>query len=141
MVQRPDLFASVYCGVPLLDLLRYTEFILGKVWTVEFGDPASEDEFHWIYPSSPYHNVIDGISYPAVLFYTALSDNRTHPSHALKMAARVQCATSAEISDHPVLLRIDRQAGHGYGLSIETLVEIRTNQIIFHAKHTGLDLE
>jgi len=144
MVQRPDLFASVYCGVPLLDMVRYVESTIGKYWTGEFGDPSVEEEFQWIYPISPYHNVRENISFPAVLFYTALGDIRADPSHALKTAARVQQATSAEIDVHPILLRVDKDVGHsayGLGLSTEKLVEIRSNQVIFHAKHTGLNLE
>jgi len=144
MVQRPDLFASVYCGVPLLDLLRYVEFSIGKFWISEFGDPSVEDDFRWIYPISPYHNVREAIPYPAVLFYTALGDHRADPSQALKTAARVQQATSAEIDIHPILLNVDKHAGHGsagHGLSTEKLVEMRSNQVIFHARHTGLKLE
>ncbi|MHA1935104.1 MAG: prolyl oligopeptidase family serine peptidase [Candidatus Thorarchaeota archaeon] len=144
MVQRPDLFASVYCGVPLLDLVRYIESTIGKFWIPEFGDPYVEEEFQWIYTISPYHNVREAIPYPAVLFYTALGDHRADPSHALKTAARVQQATSADIDMHPILLSVDKDVGHsafGLGLSTEKLVEIRSNQVIFHAKHTGLNLE
>ncbi|MFW9956367.1 MAG: prolyl oligopeptidase family protein [Candidatus Thorarchaeota archaeon] len=144
MVQRPDLFASVYCGVPLLDLLRYVEFTIGKFWVGEFGDSSVEEDFQWMYPISPYHNVRENVSYPAAIFYTALGDHRADPSHALKMAARIQKATSAGIDIQPILLRVDKDVGHsadGLGLSTEKLVEIRSNQVIFHAKHTGLNLE
>ncbi|MFW9805897.1 MAG: prolyl oligopeptidase family protein [Candidatus Thorarchaeota archaeon] len=139
LVQRPDLFSSVYCAVPLLDMLRYTKFTVAKLWMSEYGNPEMEDEFQWIYPISPYHNVIDGLPYPAVLFYTALGDIRCDPSHAMKMAARVQESTSNKIEEQPILLSVNREAGHGVGLSIKNLVEIRTKQVIFFAKHTGLN--
>lgn len=139
LVQRPDLFASVYCAVPLLDMLRYTEFSVARIWMSECGNPDVEEEFKWIYETSPYHNVKENVQYPAVLFYTAVGDVRADSAHALKMAARLQRASSP-LSTHPILLSTDRQAGHGVGLSTEKLVEIRTNQVLFHAKHTGLDL-
>jgi len=138
LVQRPDLYASVYCGVPLLDMVRYTEFTLAKIWMSEFGNPEIEEEFRWLYSYSPYHHIPEEFQNPAVLFYTALGDIRVDPSHAMKMAARIQ--RTVQKNGNPILLSIDRQAGHGVGLSTEKLVEIRTNQVIFHAKHTGLDL-
>ena len=138
LVQRPDLFASVYCAVPLLDMVRYTEFTLAKIWMSECGNPEIEEEFRWLYSYSPYHHIPEAFQNPSVLFYTALGDIRVDPSHAMKMAARIQRAVQK--NGNPILLSIDRQAGHGVGLSTEKLVEIRTNQIIFHAKHTGLDL-
>lgn len=105
----------------------------------EYGNPEVEEEFNWIYETSPYHNVKEDVQYPAVLFYTAVGDVRADPAHALKMAARLQRASS-QSSTHPILLSTDRRAGHGVGLPTEKLVEIRTNQVLFHARHTGLDL-
>ncbi len=139
-VQRPDLFSSVYCAVPLLDMVRYTKFTLAKIWMSEFGNPEVEEEFGWLFSYSPYHHVIEDTSYPAVLLYTALGDIRCDPTHAMKMAAKMQTATRSEITNRPILLSVDHEAGHGDGLSTEKLVEIRTNQVLFHAKHTGLDL-
>jgi prolyl oligopeptidase len=139
LVQRPDLFSSVYCAVPLLDMIRYTKFTLAKVWMSEYGNPEIEEEFSWLFSYSPYHHVIENTQYPAVLLYTALGDIRCDPMHAMKMAARLQAATNSEIINRPIVLSIDHEAGHGVGLSTEKLVEIRTNQVIFHGKHTGLD--
>ena len=139
-VQRPELFSSVYCAVPMLDMVRYTKFTLMKIWMSEYGNPEIEEEFGWLFSYSPYHHVIEDTRYPAVLFYTALGDIRCDPTHAMKMGARMQTSTSSEITDRPIILSIDREAGHGVGLSTEKLVEIRANQVIFHARHTGLDI-
>lgn len=140
LVQRPDLFSSVYCAVPLLDMVRYTKFTVAKIWMSEIGNPEIEEEFGWLYSYSPYHHVIEDTPYPAVLFYTALGDIRVDPTHAMKMTARMQAATRSDIINRPIVIRVDHEAGHGVGLSTEKLVEIRTNQVVFHAKHTGLDL-
>jgi len=140
LVQRPDLFSSVYCAVPLLDMVRYAEFTLAKIWMSEYGNPEIEEEFGWLFSYSPYHHVIKETQYPAVLLYTALGDIRCDPMHAMKMTARLQAVTSSKIIDQPVILSVDYQAGHGVGLSTGKLVEIRANQVVFHARNTGLDL-
>jgi len=139
-VQRPELFSSVYCAVPILDMVRYTEFTVAKIWMSEYGNPEIEEEFGWLFSYSPYHHVIKDTRYPAVLLYTALGDIRCDPTHAMKMAARMQTATSSEITTRPIVLSVDHEAGHGVGLSTEKLIEIRTNQVIFHARHTGLEV-
>ncbi len=141
LVQRPELYASVYCAVPLLDMLRYPEFTVAKIWMSYWGNPKVKEEFDWLYPYSPYHNVRKDATYPPVLFYSAMGDIRVDPSHAMKMAASMQEAIESHDTDHPILLKVDRGAGHGVGLSSEKLVEIRTDQVIFHAKHTGLTLK
>ena len=108
--QRPDLCRAVISAVPLTDMLRYHKFQFAKSWTMEYGDPDKPEEFAWIRPYSPYHNVKDGTAYPAILLTAGLKDGRVNAFHARKMAAQWQRATS---SDHPVLLRIDRKGGHG----------------------------
>ncbi|MHA1450893.1 MAG: prolyl oligopeptidase family serine peptidase, partial [Candidatus Hodarchaeales archaeon] len=62
-VQRPDLWQAVYCGVPLLDMLRYTRFSIAKFWIPEYGDPAKFEEFKWLREYSPYHNVKAKVDY------------------------------------------------------------------------------
>ena len=112
LTQRPDLCRAVVCEVPLLDMLRYHHFQVAKLWIAEYGSADDADQFRWLHAYSPYHRVVVGERYPAVLLTTALGDTRVDPMHARKMAARLQAATA---SDLPVLVRVDEDAGHGLG--------------------------
>ncbi|WP_312239761.1 prolyl oligopeptidase family serine peptidase [Pantoea sp.] len=86
----PQLFGCIVCDVPLLDMARYTELSAGASWMAEYGDPSKPKEWEYIKTFSPYHNLNAQQPYPAVLFNTATSDDRVHPAHARKMAARMQ---------------------------------------------------
>ncbi len=112
LTQRPDLFRAVVCQVPLLDMVRYHQFLIARLWIPEYGSADDPKAFEWLYAYSPYHKVKDGTTYPAVLLEAAESDTRVDALHARKMAARLQAATA---SDRPVLLRLESKAGHGAG--------------------------
>jgi prolyl oligopeptidase len=116
VTQRPELFRAVVCAVPVLDLLRYQLFDGGSLWVPEYGSAEDPDDFAYLLKYSPYHQVRQGIRYPAILLMTADTDNRVNPMHARKMAARLQSATS---STRPILLRTERKTGHGFGKSVE----------------------
>ncbi|MGC2975991.1 prolyl oligopeptidase family serine peptidase [Brevibacterium sp. FAM 25378] len=90
LTQYPDLFGAVSCGVPLLDMARYTKLSAGYSWKAEYGDPDVAEDWAFIREFSPYHLLEDGQSYPPVLFWTATSDDRVGPVQARKMAARMQ---------------------------------------------------
>jgi prolyl oligopeptidase len=109
LTQRPDLFRAVICGVPLLDMVRYHRFGAGMTWVDEYGSAETEAGFRTLHAYSPYHRVRPGTVYPTVLFLSADTDDRVDPLHARKMAAALQAATKGG----PVLLRIERNAGHG----------------------------
>ncbi len=115
ITQRPDLFRAGVSMVPLTDMIRFPLFRLGKLWVGEYGDIAKEDEFHALYAYSPYHQVRAGTAYPAMLYTTAPNDTRVDPMHARKMVAALQSANAGREGAHPVLLRIDQEAGHGAG--------------------------
>ncbi|HTJ81967.1 MAG TPA: prolyl oligopeptidase family serine peptidase [Polyangiaceae bacterium] len=108
MTQRPDLFAGVVCGVPLLDMIRYTEFGSGRTWISEYGSADDEAEFKALYAYSPYHHVKKGTKYPALLMLTADSDDRVDPMHARKFAAAIEDASTGG----PVYVRMEKNAGH-----------------------------
>jgi prolyl oligopeptidase len=112
LVQRPDLFNAVVCRVPLLDMLRYQNFRVARLWIAEYGSAEDAAQFPALYAYSPYHHVQDGAPYPATFLLTAEGDSRVDPMHARKMAARLQAANSA---DSPILLRVETAAGHGVG--------------------------
>ena len=120
ITQRPDLFRAVVCQVPLLDMLRYQNFQIAKLWIPEYGSADDAKQFEWLYAYSPYHHVKKGTDYPAILFLTADSDTRVDPMHAKKMTALLQADNGG---GNPVLLRIERKAGHGVGKPISKLVE------------------
>ena len=122
LTQRPDLFRAVVCQVPLLDMLRYQNFQIAKLWIAEYGSSDDPQQFEYLYAYSPYHHVKAGTQYPAVLFMTAESDTRVDPMHAVKMAALLQ-AEAANGLDRPILLRVDSKAGHGVGKPITKLVD------------------
>jgi prolyl oligopeptidase len=89
MLQRPELFGAVLCQVPLLDMQRYHRLLAGASWMAEYGNPDLADEWAWIARYSPYQNVQAGMLLPPVLFTTSTRDDRVHPGHARKMAARM----------------------------------------------------
>jgi prolyl oligopeptidase len=89
MLQRPELFGAVVCSVPLLDMKRYHQLLAGASWMAEYGDPDQPDQWAWISRYSPYQNVRSGMKLPPVLFTTSTRDDRVHPGHARKMAARM----------------------------------------------------
>ena len=90
MMQRPELFGAVVSQVPLLDMQRYHKLRAGASWMAEFGDPDKPEDWATMRLWSPYHNVRPGLELPAVLFTTSTRDDRVHPGHARKMAARLR---------------------------------------------------
>ncbi len=122
LTQRPDLFQAVVCQVPLLDMLRYQQFQIAKLWILEYGTSDDPKQFAYLHAYSPYHHIKAGTVYPAILFMTAESDTRVDPMHAVKMAARLQ-AEAANGPERPILLRVDAKAGHGVGKPITKLVD------------------
>lgn len=90
LTQRPDLYAAIDCGVPLFDMKRYTNLGAGASWIGEYGDPDKPEEWAYISKYSPYQNLKKDESYPKVLFYTSTLDDRVHPAHARKAAAKME---------------------------------------------------
>jgi len=138
LTQRPDLFAAVYCAVPLLDMLRYQNFRIARFWIAEYGSAEDPVQAEWLREYSPYHNVRAGVRYPPVLFTTAEGDSRVDPMHARKMAALLQA--QSEDPESVVLLRVDRDAGHGIGKPFDKQVDDLADQYAFLAWRTGLSL-
>ncbi|MEY3476703.1 MAG: hypothetical protein RLY65_1103 [Pseudomonadota bacterium] len=89
MLQKPDYFAAVVCQVPLLDMKRYHLLLAGASWMAEYGNPEIADEWAWISAYSPYQNVKPQQKLPPILLMTSTRDDRVHPGHARKMAARM----------------------------------------------------
>ena len=89
LTQRSDLFAALDIGVPLLDMLRYNKLLAGASWMGEYGNPDVPEDREFIEKYSPYQNLDEDQEYPKVLFYTSTLDDRVHPGHARKMAAKM----------------------------------------------------
>ena len=132
ITQRPDLFRAVVCQVPLLDMLRYQNFQIAKLWIPEYGSAENPDQFKWLYAYSPYHHVKAGTEYPATLFMTGDFDTRVDPMHAKKMAAEMQAeAKNGQSKTRPILLRIESKAGHGAGKPVTKQIEEFTDVYSF----------
>ena len=89
LTRRPDLYGAVVCGVPLTDMRRYHKLLAGASWMAEYGDPDDPDMWSYMRTYSPYHNLEAETAYPATFFFTSTRDDRVHPGHARKMAARM----------------------------------------------------
>ncbi len=129
LTQRPDLFAAVICSYPLLDMVRYHNFLVAKYWVPEYGSSDSAEQFKYLYAYSPYHHVKAGTKYPSVLFISGDSDTRVAPLHARKMTALMQAATAG--SDRPILLHYDTAAGHSGGTPTSKQIENTTDELSY----------
>jgi len=128
MTQRPDLFGAIWCGYPLLDMLRYQNFEMGRTWTTEYGSSDDPTQFAYIRAYSPYQNVKPGTKYPAIMFFTGDGDTRVDPMNARKMTPLMQ---SASTSGRPILLHYSIKGGHSAGISQTQLVEDYADEMSF----------
>lgn len=129
VVQRPELFRAAIVGVPLLDMLRYQSFLMARYWVPEYGSAEDAKHFEFLRAYSPYHQVKKGVAYPAVFLTAGENDSRVHALHARKMAALLQASSASDPAEKPVLLWVDREAGHGQGkplnLKLRDAVDLR----------------
>jgi prolyl oligopeptidase len=132
ITQHPELFRVALCGVPLLDMVRYHLFGSGKTWISEYGSADDAAQFKALYAYSPTHHVKAGTKYPSVLLLSADSDDRVDPMHARKFAAELQAASTGG----PVLLRIEKHAGHGGADLVKSAVEARADEYAFALAET-----
>ncbi len=128
LTQRPELWGAVWVGYPLLDMLRYQNFLVGRTWTTEYGSSDDPTQFPYIYKYSPYQHVVAGAKYPAVMFFTGDGDTRVDPMNARKMTPLVQTSTG---SGRPVLLHYSLKGGHSAGVSQTQLVEDYADEMGF----------
>ena len=128
MTQRPDLFGAIWCGYPLLDMLRYQKFEFGRLWTTEYGNAENQKDFAYIVKYSPYQSVKAGTKYPAIMFFTGDSDTRVDPMNARKMTALMQASAG---NDRPILLHYSLKGGHSAGVSLTQLVDDQADELGF----------
>jgi prolyl oligopeptidase len=134
ITQHPELFRAVVSHVGIYDMLRCELHPNGAFNVTEFGSVKDEAQFKALYAYSPYHRVKDGTPYPAVLLMTGSNDGRVDPANSLKMAARLQAATSGR----PVLLEVDFGSGHGLGDSLSKAIERQAEVYAFLFDQLGV---
>jgi prolyl oligopeptidase len=130
-VQRPDLFNAVVCQVPLLDMRRYHTLLAGASWMAEYGNPDLPADWDVISRYSPYQNVKPGVHYPKVLFTTSTRDDRVHPGHARKMAAKMIA------QGHPVLYYENIEGGHGGAADNEQRAHLQALEYVYLWQQLG----
>lgn len=109
LTRYPERFGALFCTIPLIDMRRYTKLLAGASWTAEYGDPDNPKDWAFIQHFSAYHNADAGKSYPPILIATTRRDDRVHPAHARKMAAKLQKLGYEARFYEPAA------GGHGYG--------------------------
>jgi prolyl oligopeptidase len=109
LTRYPERFGALFCTIPLIDMRRYTKLLAGASWIAEYGDPDKPEEWAWLQTYSAYHAAVPGKRYPPILLATTRRDDRVHPGHARKMAAKLQAMGYEAYFYEPAA------GGHGYG--------------------------
>ena len=127
MTQRPDLFQVAFPRVGVLDMLRYHEFTIGWAWAADYGRSDDAEAFKYLVKYSPLHN-LKKVNYPATMVMTADHDDRVVPAHSFKFAAELQ---KQHTGKDPVVIRIDKSAGHGAGKPTSKAIEEAADALSF----------
>ncbi len=135
ITQRPDLFKAAVCAVPLLDMIRFHNFLIARYWIPEYGDPDKKEDFQNILTYSPYHNIRSGLDLPTTLVTAGENDTRVDPLHAKKFVAAVQNNVGQQ---NPFMLYMDYDSGHGSGKSTAQTIEDIEFQYRFIMCHLGM---
>lgn len=138
MTQRPDLFGACLPAVGVMDMLRFHKFTAGRFWVDDYGSADDPEQFQALYAYSPYHNIEDGVEYPATMVTTADTDDRVVPGHSFKFAARLQAAQGG---DEPILIRIETRAGHGAGKPTAKVIEEIADMWAFLVEELEMEME
>lgn len=137
ITQRPELFRAAVCMVPMLDMLRYHLFDNAHVWSEEFGTAEDREDFEALRRYSPYHQVRDGVAYPATMIVSGDADRNCNPLHARKMTARLQAANSSGL---PTFLDYSPFRGHSPVLPLSERVEALTDRMAFLCEQLQLTI-
>jgi prolyl oligopeptidase len=135
VTQHPDLFRAVVSSVGIYDMLRVELAPNGAFNVTEFGTVKNPEQFKALYAYSPYHHVVDGTKYPAVLMMTGANDGRVAPYHSRKMTARLLAANKSE---NPILLRTSSSAGHGVGTALSERIKQSADIYAFLSAQLGM---
>jgi prolyl oligopeptidase len=136
LTQHPGMVRAVVSHVGIYDSLRTELEPNGDFNITEFGTVKNRDQFEALYAYSPYHHVVDGTRYPAVLMLTGDNDGRVNPFHSRKMIARLQAANK---SKYPILLRTTSAAGHGIGTALDERIAEEADVYVFLFNQLGMN--
>ena len=136
ITQRPDLMKAIYCGVPLLDMIRYHKSKIANIWKEEYGSAEVEEQFKYILKYSPYHNVRPGTKYPAIIVTAGINDARVDPYHARKFVGALRDANS---SNAPILLQVQQSSGHGGGTQLSIIAGQSADKMAFLMDQVGME--
>lgn len=137
--QRPDLCKVAFPAVGVMDMLRYHKFTIGFGWSRDYGTSEdSREMFQYLYRYSPLHSIKEGVNYPAVMITTADHDDRVVPAHSFKYAAALQ-SVAGSFTKHPLIIRIEREAGHGAGKPTQKMIEEVADQYSFMFYNMGIE--
>jgi prolyl oligopeptidase len=132
LVQRPELFGAVLSEVPLLDMARFHLLLQGASWIDEYGDPDDAEDLRFLMTYSPYQHVKADAVYPPALLTSSATDDRVHPGHARKMAARIQA-----LGHDRVWYLENRDGGHGAGVEAESIARVEATAFTFLQRMVG----
>jgi prolyl oligopeptidase len=135
MAQRPELFRAILSMVPMLDMLRYHLFDNAHTWKDEFGTVDDADDFAALAKYSPYHQIHQGVAYPATMIVSGDADRNCNPLHARKMTAQLQ---AANVSQHPIFLDYNKFRGHSPVLPLRERVGALTDRMTFLCDQLGI---
>lgn len=142
--QRPDLYGCVLAQVGVMDMLRFHKFTIGHAWMTDYGNPDKEEDFSYIFPYSPLHNVRTPAGgskqYPAMILATGDHDDRVVPLHSFKLISELQHSLAGSPDSpqrNPLLIRVEVRAGHGAGKPTDKVLQESADLLAFAAKCTG----
>jgi prolyl oligopeptidase len=133
LTRYPERFGALFCTIPLIDMRRYSLLLAGASWIAEYGDPAKPEDWAFLGPLSAYHAAVPGQSYPPILLATTRRDDRVHPGHARKMAAKLQAMGYDASFYEPAA------GGHGYGKSNAEVASFAALGMAFLRRSIGWD--
>jgi len=134
VLQRPQVASALLIDGAILDMVRFDQFTVGPSWTAEFGSPSDPEHLKTLLSYSPLQNVRDGGRYPATLLTVGENDDLVPPIHSYKFAATMQ---NAQAGSAPILLRVERAAGHGDGMPMHKAMAIAADRLTFLANALG----
>ena len=126
LTRKPELFGALVIAVPLIDMKRYSKLLAGASWIAEYGDPDIPEEWEFIRGFSPYHNLKSDIDYPQILITTSTKDDRVHPGHARKLAAKLD-----ELGHTDVWYYENTEGGHAGAADNSQLAFVNTLEYEF----------
>jgi prolyl oligopeptidase len=135
LTRYPERFGALFCTIPLIDMRRYSKLLAGASWIAEYGDPDKPEDWAFLGPMSAYHTAIPGQSYPPILLATSRRDDRVHPGHARKMAAKLQAMGYDASVYEP------SAGGHGYGKNNAEVASFVALGMRFLARSIGWEAE